>query len=162
MIVKHKFSTLFLILSIGFAGRLTFINIQTVNGIINYPTIVSVSGTHVILTDGLEIKITDINSVLAYGEGNKFFPCLIGAGCGYLGLFPGCLFSVLIFPASITNGDNQIGASMIIYGTALLSGYYAYHRTTLRSLKQSQTMIFMGEWSTVQKRDFFISAIPPS
>ena len=161
MIIKYNYLILLLMLSIGFSARPTFINIQTVNGIISYPTIVSVSETHVILVDGSEIKMENINSVLAYGEAKSFFPCLIGAGCGYLGLFPGCLIAILIFPTSMAQGDNQIGASMIMYGTAILSGYYAYRRASIRASKLSQTMVFMGGWTMAQKRNFFISAIPP-
>ena len=63
MIIKYNYSILLLMLSIGFSARPTFINIQTVNGIVSYPTIASVSETHVILMDGSEIKMENINSV---------------------------------------------------------------------------------------------------
>ena len=62
----------------------------------------------------------------------------------------------------MTQGDNQIGAMMIMYGTAALSGYSAYRRTTVRASERSQTMVFMGGWSLEQKRNFFVSGVPPS
>ena len=162
--MKHsqKLFLVILMVSSAFAARPTFVNLQTVDGIIHYPTIITVSETEITLATGTVVNIADVNSVMAYGQTNSFFPCLIGAGCGYLGLFPGCLFAVLIFPTSMTQGDNQIGAMMVMYGTAALSGYYAYRRTAVRASERSQTMVFMGGWSLEQKRNFFVSALPPS
>lgn len=159
---KHIFIITLCSLSLLVAARPTFVNLQTVDGIIHYPTIITVSETEITLATGTVVNIADVNSVMAYGQTNSFFPCLIGAGCGYLGLFPGCLIAVLIFPKSMNQGDNQIGAMMVMYGTAALSGYYAYHRTTVRASERSQTMVFMGGWSLEQKRNFFVSAVPPS
>lgn len=73
------------------ATRPTFINIQTTDGTIHYPTIISASDTDVIMAGGNSISLMSINSVLAYGASKPLLPILSAVGCGYLGYFPGCL-----------------------------------------------------------------------
>ena len=154
---KHIFIITLCSLSLLVAARPTFVNMQTVDGMIHYPTITAVSETEITLATGTVVNIADVNSVMAYGESKSMKPLLWGAGCFYLGQIPGIVIGIMIAPDVFANGgksaENKFFVS--VYATAALSGYYAYRRASVRASERSQTMVFMGGWSLEQKRDFF-------
>jgi len=163
--MKHsqKLFLFILMVSSAFAARPTFVNMQTVDGMIHYPTITAVSETEITLATGTVVNIADVNSVMAYGESKSIMPLLWGAGCCYLGQIPGFCVGVMIFPKFATGNESaSAGMTVSMLAGGLLSGYYAYRRASVRASKRSQTMVFMGGWSLEQKRDFFYQALPKS
>ena len=143
-------------------NRSTFVNIQTSTGIIYYPNITAVSKTEIMLATGTVVKIEDVNSVMAYGESKSIVPLLWGAGCSYLGIFPGFCVGIMLFPEFFAgNESHNTGMLVSVLAGAVLSGSYAYRRSVNRNSERSQIMVFMGGWTLEQKRDFFISALKP-
>ena len=138
-----------------FATHPTFINIITNSDTIHNPTLTGVSETGITLETGIVILFDDLNAVMAYGP-TKGLPILAGAACGYLGFCPGFIFAALIGGGEV---EGALGA-VTFWGTAVLSGIFAY-KTTYRIVREkNQKMVYMNGWSIGEKRDFFINAIP--
>ena len=160
-----KKQTTFLILlltcQVFAVNKPTFINMQTVDGIIHYPVIVGVTEADVIIDGQAAIPISSINSVMAHGESKSIIPLLWGAGCCYLGQIPGCVVGAMIFPKWATDGGDNAGFIISMGAGAILSGIYGYTRSAKKTAKKNQQMVFMALWTFEKKRDFFISALKP-
>ena len=142
-----------------FASHPTFINIITNSDTIHNPTLTGVSETGITLDTGIVILIDDVNAVMVYGS-TKRLPFLAGAACGYLGFFPGLFVTILIAPGFMEGGTDEIVGTITIFGTAVLSGIFAYKTTHRIVREKNQKLVYMDGWSIAEKMDFFNNAIP--
>jgi hypothetical protein len=161
---KMKKQTIFLILLLSCqvfaANKPTFINMQTADGIIHYPIIVSVTETDVIIDGQVAIPISSINSVTAYGSVKSILPILAGGCFGCLGVIPSGLIWKKMGGSTAPGNEVSTGALPFILGMggSAVAGYTTVHKILAR---RSQQMVFMAPWTFEQKRDFFISALKP-
>ena len=162
---KMKKQTISLILlltcQVFAANKPTFINMQTADGIIHYPIIVSVTETDVILDGQAAIPISSINSVTAYGSVNPILPILAGCCSWYVGMAGGVVVGCVMFPAwgADESDENKLSIVMFLGGAiGAVSGYFQMHRFMAR---RSQQMVFIAPWTFEQKRDFLFSALKP-
>ena len=143
------------------ANKPTFINMQTADGIIHYPIIVSVTETDVILDGQAAIPISSINNVTAYGPVNPILPILAGAGCGYLGAVGGLVVGCIMFPsAGHDESDGKKLSTVMFLGGAIgaVSGYTMAHKFLA---SRSQQMVSMESWTFEKKRNFLFSELKP-
>ena len=141
------------------ANKPTFINMQTADGIIHYPIIVSVTETDVIIDGQAAIPISSINNVTAYGPVNPILPIIAGGCCGYLGVIP----SVLIWGVmggSTGESDGGTGALPFILGMggSAVAGYTMVHKILA---SRSQNIVPMESWTFEKKRNFLFSELKP-
>ncbi len=162
---KMKKQTISLILlltcQVFAANKPTFINMQTADGIIHYPIIVSVTETDVIIDGQAAIPISSINNVTAYGPVNPILPILAGGCSGYLGTVGGLVVGCIMFPSAGHDESDGKKLSTVMFlggGIGAVSGYIKLHRFMAR---RNQTKVLMAGWTLEQKRDFFISALEP-
>ena len=143
------------------ANKPTFINMQTADGIIHYPIIVSVTETDVILDGQAAIPISSINNVTAYGPVNPILPILAGAGCGYLGAVGGLVVGCIMFPsAGHDESDGEKLSTVMFLGGAIgaVSGYTMVHKILA---SRSQNIVAMESWTFEKKRNFLFSELKP-
>jgi hypothetical protein len=149
------------------ANKPTFINMQTADGIIHYPIIVSVTETDVIIDGQAAIPISSINNVTAYGSVNPILPILAGGCSGYVGMAGGFVVGCLMFPPDLTvnhaNYDESQAdkaATVMFLGGAIgaVSGYFQMHRFMA---SRSQNIVAMESWTFEKKRNFLFSELKP-
>ena len=146
------------------ANKPTFINMQTADGIIHYPIIVSVTETDVIIDGQAAIPISSINNVTASGPVTPILPIIAGAGFGYLGMAGGFVVGCLMFPPESTaNYDesemDKVGTVMYLGGAiGAVSGYTMAHNFLA---ERSQQMVSMESWTFEKKRNFLFSELKP-
>ena len=143
------------------ANKPTFINMQTADGIIHYPIIVSVTETDVIIDGQAAIPISSINNVTAYGPVNPILPILAGAGCGYLGAVGGLVLGCIMFPsAGHDESDGEKLSTVMFLGGAIgaVSGYTMVHKILA---SRSQNIVAMESWTFEKKRNFLFSELKP-
>ena len=143
------------------ANKPTFINMQTADGIIHYPIIVSVTETDVIIDGQAAIPISSINNVTAYGSVNPILPILAGAGCGYLGAVGGLVVGCIMFPsAGHDESDGEKLSTVMFLGGAIgaVSGYTMVHKILA---SRSQNIVAMESWTFEKKRNFLFSELKP-
>ena len=143
------------------ANKPTFINMQTADGIIHNPIIVSVTETDVILDGQAAIPISSINNVTAYGPVNPILPILAGAGCGYLGAVGGLVVGCIMFPsAGHDESDGEKLSTVMFLGGAIgaVSGYTMVHKILA---SRSQNIVAMESWTFEKKRNFLFSELKP-
>ena len=134
---------------------------QTADGIIHYPIIVSVTETDVILDGQAAIPISSINNVTAYGPVNPILPILAGAGCGYLGAVGGLVVGCIMFPsAGHDESDGEKLSTVMFLGGAIgaVSGYTMVHKILA---SRSQNIVAMESWTFEKKRNFLFSELKP-
>jgi len=143
------------------ANKPTFINMQTADGIIHYPIIVSVTETDVILDGQAAIPISSINNVTAYGPVNPILPILAGGCSGYLGTVGGLVVGCIMFPsAGHDESDGKKLSTVMFLGGAIgaVSGYTMAHKFLA---SRSQQMVSMESWTFEKKRNFLFSELKP-
>ena len=143
------------------ANKPTFINMQTADGIIHYPIIVSVTETDVILDGQAAIPISSINNVTAYGPVNPILPILAGAGCGYLGAVGGLVVGCIMFPSAGHDESDGEKLSTVMFlggGIGAVSGYTMVHKILA---SRSQNIVAMESWTFEKKRNFLFSELKP-
>ena len=143
------------------ANKPTFINMQTADGIIHYPIIVSVTETDVIIDGQAAIPISSINNVTASGPVNPILPIIAGAGFGYLGAVGGLVVGCLMFPtAGYEESElDKVGTVMYLGGAiGAVSGYTMAHNFLA---ERSQKMVSMESWTFEKKRNFLFSELKP-
>ena len=147
------------------ANKPTFINMQTADGIIHYPIIVSVTETDVIIDGQAAIPISSINNITAYGSVNPILPILAGGCSGYVGTVMGFVVGCLMFPTAAFNqpdSDKEIDkvGTVLYLGGAIgaVSGYFQMHRFMA---SRSQNIVAMESWTFEKKRNFLFSELKP-
>ena len=146
------------------ANKPTFINMQTADGIIHYPIIVSVTETDVILDGQAAIPISSINNVTAYGSVNPILPILAGGCSGYVGTVGGFVVGCLMFPPEepwdVTKSEEKKWNTASYLGGAIgaVSGYFQMHRFMA---SRSQNIVAMESWTFEKKRNFLFSELKP-
>jgi hypothetical protein len=163
---KMKKQTIFLILLLSCqvfaANKSTFINMQTADGIIHYPIIVSVTETDVIIDGQAAIPISSINSVTAYGSVNPILPIIAGAGCGYLGIIGGVIVGFIMSPESLFGDESEMDkvgtVAFLGGGIGAVSGYTMVHKILA---SRSQNIVAMESWTFEKKRNFLFSELKP-
>ena len=143
------------------ANKPTFINMQTADGIIHYPIIVSVTETDVIIDGQAAIPISSINNVTAYGPVNPILPILAGGCSGYLGTVGGLVVGCIMFPsAGHDESDGKKLSTVMFLGGAIgaVSGYTMAHKFLA---SRSQQMVSMESWTFEKKRNFLFSELKP-
>ena len=162
---KMKKQTISLILlltcQVFAANKPTFINMQTADGIIHYPIIVSVTETDVIIDGQAAIPISSINNVTAYGPVNPILPILAGGCSGYLGTVGGLVVGCIMFPsAGHDESDGKKLSTVMFLGGAIgaVSGYTMAHKFLA---SRSQQMVSMESWTFEKKRNFLFSELKP-
>ena len=134
---------------------------QTADGIIHYPIIVSVTETDVIIDGQAAIPISSINNVTAYGPVNPILPILAGGCSGYLGTVGGLVVGCIMFPSAGHDESDGKKLSTVMFlggGIGAVSGYINLHRFMAR---RSQQIVFMAPWTFEQKRIFLFSSLKP-
>ena len=134
---------------------------QTADGIIHYPIIVSVTETDVILDGQAAIPISSINNVTAYGSVNPILPILAGGCSGYLGAVGGLVVGCIMFPsAGHDESDGKKLSTVMFLGGAIgaVSGYTMAHKFLA---SRSQQMVSMESWTFEKKRNFLFSELKP-
>ena len=143
------------------ANKPTFINIQTTDGIIHYPIIVSVTETDVILDGQTAIPISSINSVTVYGEVSPILP-IVGAGAGgYVGMCGGIAVGCLIFPGFSGNENDEAGLRISMLIGAGIGAFSGFKRASNFLRYKNKKLVSMSEWAIEQKGDFLFSALKP-
>ena len=143
------------------ANKPTFVNMQTADGIIHYPIIVSVTETDVIIDGQAAIPISSINNVTAYGHVNPILPILAGGCSGYVGMAGGMLVGCLMFPtAGYEDSEmNKVGTVAFLGGAiGAVNGYIQMHRFMA---SRSQNIVAMESWTFEKKRNFLFSELKP-
>ena len=143
------------------ANKPTFINMQTADGIIHYPIIVSVTETDVILDGQAAIPISSINNVTAYGSVNPILPILAGGCSGYLGTVGGLVVGCIMFPSAGHDESDGKKLSTVMFlggGIGAVSGYTMAHKFLA---SRSQQMVSMESWTFEKKRNFLFSELKP-
>ena len=146
------------------ANKPTFINMQTADGIIHYPIIVSVTETDVILDGQAAIPISSINNVTAYGSVNPILPILAGGCSGYVWAVGGFVVGCLMFPPEepwdVTKSEEKKWNTASYLGGAIgaVSGYTMAHKFLA---SRSQQMVSMESWTFEKKRNFLFSELKP-
>ena len=165
MKTKMKKQTISLILlltcQVFAANKPTFINMQTADGIIHYPIIVSVTETDVILDGQAATPISSINNVTVYGSVNPILPILAGAGCGYLGMAGGMFVGCLMFPTAGYEESEMDKVGTVAFlggGIGAVSGYTMVHKILA---SRSQNIVAMESWTFEKKRNFLFSELKP-
>ena len=165
MKTKMKKQTISLILlltcQVFAANKSTFINMQTADGIIHYPIIVSVTETDVILDGQAAIPISSINNVTAYGPVNPILPILAGGCSGYVGTVGGFVVGCLMFPTAGYEESEMDKVGTVAFlggGIGAVSGYTMVHKILA---SRSQNIVAMESWTFEQKRNFLFSALKP-
>ena len=137
---------------------------QTADGIIHYPIIVSVTETDVIIDGQAAIPISSINNVTAYGSVNPILPILAGGCSGYVGMAGGFVVGCLMFPPESTANYDESqadkAATVMFLGGAIcaVSGYIQMHRFMA---SRSQNIVAMESWTFEKKRNFLFSELKP-
>jgi hypothetical protein len=162
---KMKKQTISLILlltcQVFAANKPTFINMQTADGIIHYPIIVSVTETDVIIDGQAAIPISSINNVTAYGSVNPILPILAGGCSGYVGTVGGLVVGCIMFPsAGHDESDGEKLSTVMFLGGAIgaVSGYTMVHKILA---SRSQNIVAMESWTFEKKRNFLFSELKP-
>ena len=142
------------------ANKPTFINMQTADGIIHYPIIVSVTETDVILDGQAAIPISSINNVTAYGPVNPILPIIAGAGCGYLGIIGGVIVGFIMSPESLFGDESEMMGTVAYLGGGIgaVSGYTMVYKILA---SRSQNIVPMESWTFEKKRNFLFSELKP-
>jgi hypothetical protein len=161
---KMKKRTIFLILLLSCqvfsANKPTFINMQTADGIIHYPIIVSVTETDVIIDGQAAIPISSINSVTAYGSVKSILPILAGGCFGCLGVIPSGLIWKKMGGSTAPGNEVSTGALPFILGMggSAVAGYTMVHKILA---SRSQNIVAMESWTFEKKRNFLFSELKP-
>jgi hypothetical protein len=159
---KQTISLILLLTCQVFAtNKPTFINMQTADGIIHYPIIVSVTETDVIIDGQAAIPISSINNVTAYGSVNPILPILAGGCSGYVGTVGGLVVGCIMFPsAGHDESDGKKLSTVMFLGGAIgaVSGYTMAHKFLA---SRSQQMVSMESWTFEKKRNFLFSELKP-
>ena len=143
------------------ANKPTFINMQTADGIIHYPIIVSVTETDVIIDGQAAIPISSINNVTASGPVNPILPIIAGAGFGYLGAVGGLVVGCLMFPTAGYEESEMDKVGTVAFlggGIGAVSGYTMVHKILA---SRSQNIVAMESWTFEKKRNFLFSELKP-
>ena len=164
--MKKQTISLFLLLTcqVFAANKPTFINMQTADGIIHYPIIVSVTETDIILDGQAAIPISSINNVTAYGTVNPILPILAGGCSGYVWAVGGFVVGCLMFPPEepwdVTKSEEKKWntASYLGGGIGAVSGYTMVHKILA---SRSQNIVAMESWTFEKKRNFLFSELKP-